>query len=86
MEDTVSRQQTTTPSPSSSEFTVWRLSHANGQTASCALTFQRGHWTLGRWLNGFIAGAEDFADRDDALKKAAEVRRGLEARGFREGF
>jgi hypothetical protein len=35
-------------------------------------------------VNGFVAAAEEFPKRDAAMIRAIELRRGLEARGFRD--
>ena len=63
---------------------VWQLQHANGQLAQCTVAADAGTWRLHRWLNGFIASAEEFRKRDEALTRATELRQGLEARGFRD--
>jgi hypothetical protein len=64
--------------------TVWRLQHPNGQSAHCTVASAAGTWRLHRWLNGFVAGAEEFRKRDEAMIRATELRKGFEARGFRE--
>ena len=64
---------------------VWRLHHPNGQSARCTLVSDvGGAWRLQRWLNGFVAGGEEFRKRDEAFSRAIELRKGFEARGFRE--
>ena len=63
---------------------IWRLQHPNGQSAQCTVAADAGTWRLHRWLNGFVAAAEEFRKRDEALVRASELRKGLEARGFRE--
>ena len=67
-----------------SNLVLWRLSHPNGQSAHCSLVGDADKWHLRRWLDGFVAGAEDFREREKAIDRAAELRRGLESRGFRE--
>ncbi len=63
---------------------VWRLQHPNGQAAQCTVAACAGTWQLHRWVNGFVASAEQFPKRDAALIRATELREGLEARGFRD--
>jgi hypothetical protein len=63
---------------------VWRLQHPNGQETQCTVAACAGTWQLHRWVNGFVASAEQFPKRDAALIRATELREGLEARGFRD--
>lgn len=63
---------------------TWRLEHPNGQSAQCTVVPESGAWSVRRWLNGFVAGAEQFRAREDALMRATDFRKDLEARGFRE--
>jgi hypothetical protein len=63
---------------------VWRLQHPNGQATQCTVAACAGTWQLHRWVNGFVASAEQFPKRDAALIRATELREGLEARGFRD--
>ena len=67
-----------------SNLVLWRLTHPNGQSVHCSIVGEGGRWHLRRSLDGFVAGAEDFRDRERAINRAAELRRGFEARGFRE--
>ena len=63
---------------------VWRLQHPNGQSAHCTVASHAGKWQLHRWMNGFVASAEEFPKKDAAMIRATELRQGLEARGFRD--
>jgi len=63
---------------------IWQLHHPNGQSAQCSVVSESGAWSVRRWLNGFVAGAEQFPAREDALTRAADFLKGLQARGFRE--
>ena len=63
---------------------VWRLQHPNGQATQCTVAACAGAWQLHRWVNGFVASAEQFPKRDAAMIRATELRQGLEARGFRD--
>jgi len=63
---------------------LWRLQHPNGQSTQCTVASRAGAWQLHRWVNGFVASAEQFPQRDAAMIRATELRQGLEARGFRE--
>jgi hypothetical protein len=64
--------------------TIWRLQHPNGQSIECTVATSAGRWQLHRWMNGFVAAAEEFPKRDAAMIRATELREGLEARGFRD--
>ena len=62
---------------------LWRLQHPNGQAAQCTVAASAGTWQLHRWVNGFVASAEQFPKRDAAMIRATELKQGLQARGFR---
>jgi len=62
---------------------IWRLQHPNGQSTECTVASCAGAWQLHRWVNGFVAAAEQFPKRDAAMIRAIELRQGLVARGFR---
>src|SRR5687767_11668548 len=64
--------------------TVVQLANVNGQTASCAIVPASGRIRLQRRLNDFVAGTEEFTDNDAAQRRADDIRRDFERRGFRE--
>ena len=68
----------------SSNATMWLLTHPNGQAVRCAVTFDGGRYRVQHWLNGFVTGGDHFGRHEEALKRAAAIRRDLERRGFRE--
>lgn len=70
----------------SSKSVVWRLTHPNGQTARCAIFVENSRCRLQRWLNEFVSSVEECDDHDHALRRATDIRRDFERRGFREDF
>ena len=76
----------TSPSQSviSSNAVMWLLTHPNGQSVRCAVTFEGGRYRVEHWLNGSVTSGDHFARPDEAMKRADAIRRNLEHRGFRE--
>jgi hypothetical protein len=63
---------------------MWMLTHPNGQSVRCAVTFDGSAYRVQHWLNGSITSGDHFAAHEAALKAADMTRRHLERRGFRE--